>query len=442
MKITLIRPMIGSNKNKSNTETHCMEPLELATLAGFTPAGIDIEMFDDRIENIPYNIHTDLVGITVDTFTAKRAYFIASVFRKRNIPVVLGGCHPTVLPDEAIQHCDSVVIGEAEEVWPKLIKDVQQKRLQKYYRTDHLVALDGRLTRREIFKGKKYIYPALVEFGRGCKFHCTFCSIGTIYKNTHRHRPINDVIEEIRQTGKRSIFFSDDNIVANPEAAKKLFEAMIPLKIKWSSQTSLNFVNDHELVNLMVKSGCWGLFIGFESLRRENLEQMKKESNLGVKSYENALKIIRDSGIKVWASFMIGWDYDTMDVLKETLRFAVSQKFFLANFNNVLPYPGTPLYERLSQEGRLLFDKWWLDDQFQFGGPSFRPRNFKPDELCDACYQARLKYNTWRSLIKRGFDFKANVQGVRGILEFFLTNRIFLREVRRKQGMTLGFKHE
>ena len=442
MKITLIRPMIGSPRNSRNAETICMEPLELATLAGLTSADIDVEMFDDRIENIPNDINTDLIGITVDTFTAKRAYAIASVFRKRKIPVVLGGCHPTVLPDEAIQHCDSIVIGEAEEVWPQLIIDLQQNTLQRFYHSTRLVSLEGRMPRREIFKGKKYFPQPLVEFGRGCKFHCTFCSIATLYKSTHRHRPIKDVIEDIRQTGKRRIFFSDDNIVADPDAAKELFAALIPLKLRWSSQASLNFVHDPELVRLMVRSGCWGLFIGFESLHRENLKQMKKDSNLGIKSYENALRIIRDNGIKVWASFMIGWDHDTPDVLESTLKFAIKQKFFLANFNNVLPYPGTELYETLQSEGRLLFDKWWLDENFQFGGPSFKPRHFKPEELCDACYHARLRYNQWWPLIKRGLDVRANTQGVRGILEFYLSNRVFLREVRRKQGMILGIKHE
>jgi len=442
MKITFIRPMIGSPKNSRKSETVCMEPLELATLAGLTPLGIDIEMFDDRIERIPYDLNTDLIGITVDTFTAKRSYTIAAIFRRRKIPVVFGGCHPTVMPDEAIQHCDSVVIGEAEESWPQLIMDFQQNKLQKFYRTTRLVSLEGRLPRREIFKGKKYFPQPLIEFGRGCKFHCTFCSIATLYKNTHRHRPVKDVIEEIRQTGKRRIFFSDDNIVANPEAAKELFMALIPLKLRWSSQTSLNFVNDPELVSLMVRSGCWGLFIGFESLQKENLRQMKKDSNLGVQSYEGALRIIRSNGIKVWASFMIGWDHDTPDVLEDTLQFAIKQKFFLANFNNLLPYPGTPLYETLKNEGRLLFDKWWLDENFHFGGPSFKPRHFNPEGLCEGCYQARLRYNQWGPLIKRGLDLRANTQGIRGILEFYLSNRVFLREVRRKQGMILGLKHE
>lgn len=434
--------MIGSPGNSRNAETVCMEPLELATLAGLTPAGIDIEMFDDRIENIPYDLDTDLVGITTDTFTAKRAYAIASAFRKRKIPVVLGGCHPTILPDEVIQHCDSVVIGEAENVWQQLIEDSRHNKLQRSYHSPDLASLKGRLTRREIFKGKKYFPHPLIEFGRGCKFNCTFCSIAALYKNTHRHRPVRDVIEEIRRTGKRRIFFADDNIAADPEAAKELFAAMIPLKVRWSSQISLNFVHDPELVRLMKKSGCWGLFIGFESLCRENLVQMKKESNLGIKSYEGSLKIIRNNGIKVWASFMIGWDHDTPDVLENTLRFAVSQKFFLANFNNLLPYPGTPLYETLSKEGRLLFDRWWMDDDFRFGGPSFKPKRFEPQELCDACYKARLRYNKLWPLLKRGLDFKANTRGMLGALEFYLSNRVFLAEVRRKQGMILGLKHE
>lgn len=419
-----------------------MEPLELATLAGLTSSPIEVEMFDDRIENIPYDIPADLVAITADTFTAKRAYNIASVFRKRNISVVMGGCHPTVMPDEAIQYCDSVVIGEAEDIWQKVLCDARERKLRKFYRASGLCSLGGRLANRDIFRGKRYLYSSLIEFGRGCKFNCTFCSIAKLYGNIHRHRPIKEVIEEIRKVGKRRIFFCDDNIVADAQAAKELFTAMIPLKVKWSSQASLNFVNDPELVRLMFLSGCWGLFVGFESLNIENLKVMRKDGNLAVKEYAAAITLIRNKGIKVWASFMFGWDNDTLAGLEQTLKFAISQKFFLANFNNLLPYPGTPLYEALSKEGRLLYDKWWLDDDFKFGGPSFKPRNFKPQELCEACYKARLRYNSFRHVFRRGLDFKANVRSIRDFFEFYINNFIFLKEVRRKQGMILGYKNE
>jgi radical SAM superfamily enzyme YgiQ (UPF0313 family) len=442
MKITLIKPMIGSRRDFREPERYCMEPLELATVAALTPSGIDVEMFDDRIEHIPYDIRTDLVGITSDTFTAKRAYTIAAAFRRRHIPVVMGGCHPTVVPDEAIQYCDSVVVGEAEEVWARLVTDVQENRLQRFYRSGGPVSLKGRSARREIFKGKPYLSPPLVEFGRGCTFRCTFCSIGIVYGHTYRHRPVPEVIEEIRRTGKRRIFFCDDNIVADPEAAKELFAAMIPLKIQWASQASLNLVSDPELVSLMARSGCWGLLIGFESLHRDTLAQMNKECNLMVRSYRDALARIRDKGIKVWASFMVGWDHDTRDTIEEIMRFAVEEKFFLVNFNTVLPYPGTPLYKTLAREGRILFDAWWLHEGFFFGGVPFLPAHFSPEELSRICYQARLRYNSWWPRVNRGFDFKANTRGIGGIFEFFRSNRIFLEEVRRKQGMALGFKHE
>lgn len=438
MRVALIKPAIGRRPDRQGGERRCMEPLELAALAGVTPPWADVELFDDRLLPPPLDLRPDLAGITVDTFTARRAYALADRLRARGVPVVLGGPHPTVLPEEAAEHADSVVVGEAEDLWPRALEDARSGRLAKVYRAEAPPSLAGRLARRDIFKGKGYPFPPLVEFGRGCRSRCSFCTIASIHKGSYRHRPVEEVVDEIRGLGVRSVLFADDNIAADPAAAKELFRALLPLGIRWASQSSIQPAGDPELLDLMARSGCWGLFIGFESLSPVNLSRMRKEGNLRPGPYEASVRALRRRGIRVWASFMLGWDGDGPEAVEETLRFALEQRFFLANFNNLVPLPGTPLYDGLRAEGRLLYDRWWLDDRFRFGGPAFRPARFSPDGLCEACYRARLRFGSWKSLLRRGADFEANVRGLRGAAELLLANWVFTREVRRKQGMVLG----
>ena len=442
MKITFIKPSIGCKPSVRYAEKHVMEPLEFAVLAGLTPPEIDIELFDDRIEKIHYDNHTNLVAITTDTFTARRAYGICLAFRERRVPVVLGGCHPTLVPDEAVEYADSVVVGEAEDTWRQVIQDAERGKLERIYKSDQRPSLDNIKPRRDIFRGKRYISPALVEFGRGCNFHCSFCAVGAMYNYTHNHRPVEDVVEEIRNLRKKEIFFVDDNIIANIDKAKELFEALIPLRINWSSQISINFVRDRSLLRLMVESGCRDLFIGFESLDKRNLKLMNKQCNFSFDRYEPALESIRETGIRVWASFILGCDYDSKESFEETFDFAMKQKLFLANFNNLIAYPGTPLYDSLLKENRLLYDKWWLNTRFRFGHAVFTPRNISPAELTDWCYSLRLRYNSYSAILRRGLEFRANCRNLNSAISFLTYNLVFRGEVQRKQGMILGYKDE
>jgi len=442
MKITFIKPCIGSKINGGYAEKCVMEPLEFAVLASLTPPDINIELVDDRIEKIPYDDHTDLVAINVDTFTAKRAYNISLEFRKRKIPVILGGCHPTLIPEEAAAYADTIVVGEAEDIWGQVIKDAKDGKLKKTYKSDHRPSLENIRPRRDMFKEKRYLYPALVEFGRGCNFRCNFCAVGAMYNYTYNHRPIKDVVEEIKGIGKKEIFFVDDNIIANIETAKELFSALIPLKINWSSQISINFLYDCSLLKLMVKSGCKDLFIGLESLNKKNLKLMNKQCNFAFSHYESVLKGIRENGIRVWASFILGCDYDTQGSFKDTFNFAIKQKFLFANFNNLVPYPGTPFYGSLLEQKRLLYDKWWLDPRFKFGHAVFKPRNILPEQLTEWCYALRMKFNGYLSILRRGLEFHANCKNLNNFISFLLYNFVFRSEVKRKQGMRLGYKNE
>ena len=243
MKVTFIRPSMTEHKSKD-----ALEPLAIAMLASYSPDFVEHKFYDNRLEDIPYDEQTDLVAITVETYTARRAYQIAQKFRMRGIPVVMGGYHVTFLPDEALQFCDSVVMGDAEETWPKLINDFKSGKLQKIYRATNSKPLTHIKPNRGIFKGKKYGPIHMVQYGRGCRFNCDFCSIKTFYKDYLDQRPIDDVVSEISNLKHRQLFIVDDNIYSYKKQAMEFFRALIPLKIKWSGQVSIDVTKDLELM--------------------------------------------------------------------------------------------------------------------------------------------------------------------------------------------------
>ena len=274
MKLTFIYPAVGKKPGQKYIHTWKMEPLPIATLSALTPPDVEVEFFDDRLELINYDTRTDLVAITVETYTARRAYSIAEKFRARGIPVVMGGYHPSALPEEASEYADAVVIGNAEGVWYPLLRDAQQGQLQSYYPGKPGYA---GLPDRKIFQGKKYLPLGLVETGRGCVYDCEFCAITSYYDAKYHRRPIADVVKDIRRSGKRYFFLVDDNIIANPQYALELCQAIEPLGIHWASQGTLTVAHDPELLHWLKKSGCEMLLIGLESLEEQNLQQMRKD---------------------------------------------------------------------------------------------------------------------------------------------------------------------
>src|SRR5262249_22586075 len=231
------------------------EPLVFAVLAGLTPKDIDLEFFDERLEEIPAGHETDLVALTVETYTARRAYQIACEFRSRRIPVVMGGYHVTFLPDEALQYADAVVINDAEGLWEQVVRDAQSNRLRRVYQQRHLPSLAGLKFDRGIFKNKRYTPAAPVQYGRGCKYACDFCSIHAFYGSRLRQRPVNEVVSEIEELDRRFILLVDDNLFVDRASAEELFRAMIPLKINWGCQVSIDVADDPRLLALMERSG-------------------------------------------------------------------------------------------------------------------------------------------------------------------------------------------
>lgn len=410
MKILFIKP--GMHDIIQGYEIHkaSMEPLQLAILAALTPKDIDVVMYDDRIEDIPFDESTDLVAITVDTFTARRAYEISAEFKKRHRVVILGGIHVTLLPDEALQHADAIVTGDAENIWESVMRDAQQGTLKPIYKGSYYESEEGTIPRRDIFKNKKYIPISLVQFSRGCRHNCTYCSVSKYFNRTHICRNIDNVIREIEKDNLKRILFVDDNIVANKKKAKEFFRALIPLKIKWASQASINMVHDPELLTLMEKSGCVGHLIGFESINIKSLKLFNKVTNM--KDYDNyrtAIQLLRDHGFLIWASFMLGNDCDTPDSIKETVQFAIDNKFTLSFFHILMPYPGTVVYETLKAENRLLYnEKWWIHPEFQYNSAVFLPKLFTPEELSKETVRANKAFYTVHSIASRATDYKTN----------------------------------
>lgn len=433
MKVTFIRPNLYDDRSSD-----AMEPLCFAILKSLTPDNIETTFYDERLEPVPLDESTDLVAMTVETYTARRAYQIAAEYRKRGVPVVFGGYHPTFLPDEALQHADTVVRGDAEGVWGQILEDAQNGRMQKLYQSADFPELANVFPDRSIFKGKKYAPMALVQYGRGCKFNCSFCSIRAFYGNNLRQRPVADVIEDIRRSGRKHIFLVDDNIFVDADKARELFKALIPLKIKWSCQVSIDIARDRKLVRLMADSGCISALVGFESLDPASLKEIKKGWNVKWQSYDDAIEVFQNAGIMIYGTFVFGCDNDTRENFDIAVDFAIRHKFILANFNPLTPMPGAPLFDRMQEEGRLLHDRWWLDPEFKYGDATMQPMNMTADELTRGCFAAREKFNTMTSIFRRINDRRTNLRSPLRVSVFLLSNFVSRREIYRKQKRALG----
>lgn len=433
MRLTFIRPNLFDGRSYD-----AMHPLSIAILKSLTPKDIETRFYDERIEELPLDEPTDLVAITVETYTARRAYQIATHYRQRGIPVIMGGYHPTFLPEEALQFADAVVIGDAEGIWPRVVEDAANGRLARKYQQDEFPSLAEVYPDRSIFHGKRYAPVLLVQYGRGCRFNCNFCSIRAFYGSSLRQRPVEAVVDEIRRSKRRFVFIVDDNIFVDIPKAVELFEALIPLKIMWSCQVSIDIAREPELVRLMRRSGCINALIGFESLDKRNLVQMRKAWNVKYGDYESSIKVVQDAGIMIYGTFVFGYDHDGPDAFDDAVEFAIRNKFYLANFNPLTPTPGADLFVQLKSEDRLIFERWWLDPDFRYGHATFHPRGMTAEELTAGCLRARLQFNTYGSFLRRALAPRTNLRSPYRLGVFALSNLISKREIRSKQDRSLG----
>lgn len=379
--------------------------LALTTLAGLTGDDWEITIIDENVDTLDFSSLPDLAAISIMTPLAPRGYEIADAFRSKGVTVVLGGIHPTMMPEEAKAHADAVVIGEAEQVWPLVLQDFKQGALKPLYKASDFLALAGLpIPRRELLKPKAYFFKNTIQTTRGCPFDCEFCSVTSFYGRTYRTRPVDDIIQEMGHMEGGFVFFVDDNIVGKTSYAKDLFRALIPLKVKWFSQASLTIIRDKELLDLAEQSGCKGLFIGFETLSQESLKEMGKSMNRAAE-YRDAVKTLHDHGIGIQGSFIFGTDQDESSIFSDVLRFIEKAHIEAALFSVLTPFPGTRIRDTLQKENRILHNQW---EKYDMNHVVIQPKKMTPQELQDGLNWAYKRLYGYRSILKRLFPFNKN----------------------------------
>ena len=381
--------------------------LNLPTIAALTPKDWDVEILDARVKPVDYDTRVDLVGITGFTAEMPSAYSIADNFRKKSVKVVMGGVHVSAVPDEALKHADTVVIGEAELVWEKLLADFQRGELKQKYKADHLCDMKNMaIPRRELLDRSMYSGFYTLQATRGCPFNCDYCAVTAFFGHEFRVRPVDEVIEEIKGFEKKEFFFMDDNIVGRPKYAKELFRKLIPLKVTWGSQASITMAKDPELLELYAKSGGKYAFIGFESLSQKNLEKMHKGWN-SAKDYKEAIRKIHGAGINIVGSFVFGLDEDDTSVFKTTFDFLMETNMAAAQFHILTPLPGTVTYGILEKEGRII-DRDWA--KYHTGEVVFQPKGMTAEQLQNGYYWIFRNIYSIKNILKR--NFRRNLKGL------------------------------
>jgi Fe-S oxidoreductase len=371
--------------------------LSLHILEGLTPSCHEVKIIEEENETVNLDEECDVVGISCMTSNAPRAYELAEEFRQRGKKVVLGGVHPTILPEEAMAHADAVVVGEAESAWEKVLEDIERGRLKKKY-NEPPPSLDRYIPMKYRKDSKKRLFNVVpVMTTRGCPYSCDFCCVSDLYGSKIRHAPIANVVRDIEEADNKIFMFLDDNIIGEPRYAKELFKAIKPLRKKWVGQASISFVHDHELMKLAAESGCKALFFGLESVSEIQLKKMRK-SIKHIGEMGEAVKTIKDFGIHFHASFVFGFDDDTQAIFPDTLEFLQKHNISTASFNVLTPYPGTRIYKQFVSEGRLISDDWRYYDHSTV---VFRPRNMSAYDLQAGELWVKKEFSRMSSILKR-----------------------------------------
>jgi len=418
MKILLIAPDLESKYVKSPKGFKIPYPIMFSTsglqlLAALTPEHHDVEIIDETIgEKVNYNEKYDLVGITAMTTQSSRAYKIGEKFKEKGVKVVMGGYHVSILPQEALNYCDAICVGEGENVWKQMLLDAENGKLSKIYQSEELADLSKvPWPKRDLVYNKRGGVKNFIQTSRGCPFSCSFCSIIKFFGHSYRLRPIDNIISEIKYLKDNGhlkwnfVFFSDDNICGDPDYAKELFKALIPLKIKWGSQCTVTIANDEELLSLAKQSGCVALAIGFESISNQSLKYANKNMG-GIEFYKEAIVKIHKYKIAIFGLFIFGFDSDDKGVFNATHRFVEDNYLEYAMFSVLTPLPGTKYFDDYESSDRLLHKKW---ADYDFQHVVFKPMNMTPQELQDGRYTTAKRIHSLRSISKRIIGAKTNL---------------------------------
>jgi radical SAM superfamily enzyme YgiQ (UPF0313 family) len=376
------------------------QPLTLTTLAALIPPEVnaEVKLYDEGISEVPRDLDAHIVGITVITGTAPRAYELAAEFRARGITVVLGGPHVTLIPEDAQPHADAIVTGYAEDTWPQLLRDFQNGCLApRYDQNGHVSLADRPFARRDLLPSQHYITNNVFEATRGCVHSCEFCVVPTAWGRKPYQKPVAQVVQDIQQHGARKLIFIDLNLIADRGHALELFRALVPLKVQWYGLATVLLADDPELLELCARSGCKGLLMGLESISAANLRQTRKGFNSPDK-FVHVVNALHEHGIALQGCFVFGLDHDEADVFLKTAEFAVEAKIDLPRFAIVTPFPNTGLYKRLLAEGRILTQNWELYDGQHV---VFQPARMSVQELQQGAEVAWKHAYSFKSIARR-----------------------------------------
>lgn len=375
-------------------------PLTLTTLAALIPPELEVELtiIDEGIEVVDPDLEADLVGMTVITGSARRCYELAAAFRRRGIPVVLGGPHVTLVPDDARPHAEAIVVGYAEESWPQLLRDFAAGRLRPRYDQEPGLSLAGLpFARRELLPRRRYTTTNVFEATRGCVHACEFCVIPSTSGRRPLQKPVADVVADIRGHGARRLIFVDPNLIADREYAAELFQALVPLKVQWYGLSTVLLANDLPLLQLAARSGCRGLLMGLESINPASLRSVRKGFNDPAR-YAQLTRLLHEHGISLMGCFVFGFDHDTPEVFAESADLAVEVRIDLPRFAILTPFPGTPLFRRLEEQRRILTRDWDLYDGQHV---VFQPARMTVAQLQGGTELAWRRAYRYRSILRR-----------------------------------------
>ena len=410
MKIALLSPKGPLYRHRGGIFRKSLryQPLTLTTLAALVPAELEaeVELFDEGIQDVPDALDADLVGMTVITGTARRAYELAARFRAQGKTVVLGGPHVTLLPEEAARHADAIVVGYAEDTWPELLRDFRRGALRREYRQAPGLSLDRPdmpFARRELFSRRHFLTQAVFEATRSCGHDCEFCVAPSAWGRKQFQKPVSWVVEDIRRVGEKRILFVDLNLISDKAYARELFSALVPLRVRWFGLSTVLIAHDPELMQLMARSGCRGLLLGLETITSGGLQETRKGFN-GSVDYRRLIADLHELGIAIQGCFVFGLDHDELEVFDATAEFAIDTGIDLPRFAVLTPFPGTPLHDRLAREGRILTRDW---ERYDGQHVVFRPLHMSPEQLAAGHERAWKKVYRYGAIARRLWKARA-----------------------------------
>ncbi len=416
-KILLVNPAFKGSLH-SNIKVLALPPLNLATIARYTPEHYEVRIVDEAMEDLDFDQRADLVGITCMTPLAPRAYEIAAAFRKRGVPVVMGGIHASYMTEEALRYADCVVVGEGENIWPKVLEDFERGQMQPVYRSCELPDIENLLApRRDLLTGKYFVDT--VQTGRGCPINCNFCSVTAFNGSRYRVRNIDSVIDEINSIKSKRLFIVDDNIVGSGprfiRRAKDLFDRMADCGKEWGGQTCLNIVEHDDVLKSAQRSGCKAMLIGFESLDPITIDSMHKSVNLrpNTRNFSDAIKKLHDHGIAIVGCFIFGSDGQTKDAFRRTIDFVLENGIDAVQLSLETPLPGTAFYQQIKDENRLLLTDYPNDwRHYTIFEPVFKMNGMSPREAYEGLLEAYAEVSSFKASLKRGLRTFRNTRSL------------------------------